>query len=59
MTWAFGNYPDALQDYCAAVRALVASTPASPRSLCLLLGYPLAYAIALKAGRWKNLMLVW
>ena len=26
--------------------------------LCLLLGYPLAYAIAFKAGRWKNLMLV-
>ena len=34
------------------------STPASRRSLCLLLGYPLAYAIAFKAGRWKNLMLV-
>ncbi|WP_067548656.1 ABC transporter permease [Nocardia crassostreae] len=26
--------------------------------LCLLLGYPLAYAIALKGGRWKNLMLL-
>ncbi|MCB0829256.1 MAG: ABC transporter permease, partial [Solirubrobacterales bacterium] len=26
--------------------------------LCLLLGYVLAYAIAFKAGRWKNLMLV-
>ena len=26
--------------------------------LALLLGYPLAYAIAFKAGRWKNLMLV-
>ena len=26
--------------------------------LCLLLGYPLAYAIAQKAGRWKNLLLV-
>lgn len=25
---------------------------------CMLLGYPLAYAIAFKAGRWKNLMLV-
>ena len=23
-----------------------------------MLGYPLAYAIAFKAGRWKNLMLV-
>ena len=26
--------------------------------LALLLGYPLAYAIAQKAGRWKNLLLV-
>ena len=26
--------------------------------LCLVLGYVLAYAIAFKAGRWKNLMLV-
>jgi len=25
---------------------------------CVLLGYPLAYAIAFKAGRWRNLMLV-
>jgi len=25
---------------------------------CILLGFPLAYAIAFKAGRWKNLMLV-
>ena len=25
---------------------------------CLILGYVLAYAIAFKAGRWKNLMLV-
>ncbi|NEE13967.1 ABC transporter permease, partial [Streptomyces sp. SID7499] len=26
--------------------------------LCLLLGYPLAYLIAFKAGRWRNLVLV-
>ena len=26
--------------------------------VCLIIGYPLAYAIAFKAGRWKNLMLV-
>ena len=26
--------------------------------ICLILGYVLAYAIAFKAGRWKNLMLV-
>ena len=34
------------------------STRCSRRCSCLLLGYPLAYAIAFKAGRWKNLMLV-
>ena len=33
-------------------------TAGSPPLLCLLLGYVLAYAIAFKAGRWKNLMLV-
>ena len=26
--------------------------------LCLLLGYPLAYLIAFRAGRWRNLMLI-
>ena len=26
--------------------------------ICLVLGYPLAYAIAQKAGRWQNLLLV-
>ncbi|WP_405427095.1 ABC transporter permease [Micromonospora sp. NBC_00617] len=57
MTWAFGNYPDVVQAYWPqllrsfgyAGLALV---------LALLLGYPLAYASAQKAGRWKNLLLV-
>ncbi|CCH16145.1 ABC transporter permease [Micromonospora lupini] len=57
MTWAVGNYPDVVQAYWPqllrsfgyAGLALV---------LALLLGYPLAYAIAQKAGRWKNLLLV-
>ncbi|MCZ7420805.1 ABC transporter permease [Verrucosispora sp. WMMA2121] len=57
LTWAFGNYPAALQAYWPqfgrsfgyAGIALV---------LALLMGYPLAYAIAQQAGRWKNLLLV-
>ncbi|MGW5557335.1 ABC transporter permease [Micromonospora sp. NPDC003944] len=57
MTWAVGNYPDVVQAYWPqllrsfgyAGLALV---------LALLLGYPLAYAIAQKAGRFKNLLLV-
>ncbi|MEU3452759.1 ABC transporter permease [Micromonospora sp. NPDC006766] len=57
MTWAFGNYPEALQAYWPQfVRSFVYSAIAL--ALALLMGYPLAYAIAQKAGRWKNLMLV-
>lgn len=51
------NYVTVLQDYSSillrsTVYALVATLA------CIVLGYPLAYAIAFKAGRWKNLMLV-
>jgi len=57
MTWAFGNYADALRDYWRPlVRSLVYGGLAT--AFCLVLGYVLAYAIAFKAGRWKNLMLV-
>ncbi|GAA4680660.1 ABC transporter permease [Phytohabitans rumicis] len=57
MTWAFGNYADALSQYWPHfVRSLVYAGIAT--LLCLLLGYPLAYAIAQKATRFKNLMLV-
>jgi spermidine/putrescine transport system permease protein len=57
MTWAFGNYADALSAYWPHfARSIVYAGIATV--LCLLLGYPLAYAIAQKAGRFKNLMLV-
>ncbi|MGZ5399140.1 MAG: ABC transporter permease [Nocardioides sp.] len=57
MTWAFSNYPDALRDYWEPLlRSLVYGAIAT--AICLVLGYVLAYAIAFKAGRWKNLMLV-
>ncbi|MBP1781050.1 spermidine/putrescine transport system permease protein [Micromonospora sp. HB375] len=57
MTWAFGNYPDALQAYWPQFfRSFLYSAIALV--LALLMGYPLAYAIAQKAGRWKNLLLV-
>ena len=42
----------------AAAGALARRTARSRRCFCLVLGYVLAYAIAFKAGRWKNLMLV-
>ena len=57
MTWSFGNYLDALSTYREPfLRALMYSGSATV--LALLLGYPLAYAISFKAGRFKNLMLV-
>jgi spermidine/putrescine transport system permease protein len=57
MTWSFGNYADALSTYTQPfLRSLYYSVSATV--LSMLLGYPLAYAIAFKSGRWKNLMLV-
>ncbi len=57
MTWAFGNYADALRAYWRPlVRSLLYGGVAT--LICLVLGYVLAYAIAFKSGRWKNLMLV-
>jgi spermidine/putrescine transport system permease protein len=57
MTWSFSNYLQALHDYTGPLaRSLLYGSIAT--AMCLLLGYPLAYAIAFKAGKWRNLMLV-
>ena len=57
MTWHFQNYVDAVKDtWELFVRSFAYAGIATV--ICLLLGYPLAYAIAFKAGRWKNVMLV-
>jgi spermidine/putrescine transport system permease protein len=57
MTYHFANYWHALSDYWQPlVRSLWYAAVAT--LICLVLGYVLAYAIAFKAGRWKNLMLV-
>jgi spermidine/putrescine transport system permease protein len=57
MTWHFANYGDAINDTSDLfVRSFIYAGIATV--VCLLLGYPLAYAIAFKAGRWKNLLLV-
>ncbi|MEV4975649.1 ABC transporter permease [Streptomyces scopuliridis] len=57
VTWHFATYWDALQEYYPQfVRSLLYAGTATV--LCLLLGYPLAYLIAFKAGRWRNLLLV-
>ncbi|MEU1601718.1 ABC transporter permease [Micromonospora matsumotoense] len=57
LTWAFGNYPEALQAYWPQFARSFGYAGAA-LVLALLMGYPLAYAIAQKAGRWKNLLLV-
>jgi spermidine/putrescine transport system permease protein len=57
MTGHWQNYVDALRDYGPQfVRSLLYALIATVA--CIILGFPLAYAIAFKAGRWKNLMLV-
>jgi len=57
MTWHVANYVHAIRDYSGPLGRSLAYGAAAT-ALCLLLGYPLAYAIAFKAGRWRNLMLV-
>jgi spermidine/putrescine transport system permease protein len=54
--WAWSNYGDAFTDFRDQIgRSLVYAGLAT--LICLALAYPLAYVIAFKAGRWKNLLL--
>jgi spermidine/putrescine transport system permease protein len=56
VTGHWQNYVDALHDYARPFgRSMWYALLTT--AFCLVLGYPLAYAIAFKAGRWKNLML--
>jgi spermidine/putrescine transport system permease protein len=56
-TWAWGNYWDAIRNYSGHfVRSLEYAGIAT--ILALLFGYPLAYWIAFRGGRWKNLLLL-
>jgi spermidine/putrescine transport system permease protein len=57
MDWSFSNYLDVLKEYRDPfLRSLVYAGSATVAALVL--AYPLAYAIAFKAGRWKNVMLI-
>ena len=57
MTWQFSNYSDAIGEYAGHfLRSLGYALLTTAFSL--LLGYPLAYAIALKGGRFKNILLI-
>jgi spermidine/putrescine transport system permease protein len=57
MTGHWRNYIVAWQEYGPVfLRSFLYAAMATVA--CILLGFPLAYAIAFKAGRWKSLMLV-
>src|SRR5690242_7266718 len=56
-TWAWGNYWTAIRDYRAEfVRSLEYAGIATV--LALVFSYPVAYWIAFRGGRWKNLLLL-
>jgi spermidine/putrescine transport system permease protein len=56
-TWAWGNYWDAIRNYRPQfVRSLEYAGIATV--LALVISYPVAYWIAFRGGRWKNLLLL-
>ncbi|MEU1819609.1 ABC transporter permease [Streptomyces roseifaciens] len=57
VTWHFATYWDALTEYYPQFLRSVAYA-ATATALCLALGYPLAYLIAFKAGRWRNVLMI-
>ncbi|MCZ4500134.1 MAG: transporter permease [Marmoricola sp.] len=57
VTLHFSNFTDVLRDFHGPLlRSLWYAAVAT--AFCLVLGYVLAYAIAFKAGKWRNLLLV-
>jgi spermidine/putrescine transport system permease protein len=57
LTWEFSNYSDALSDYNEQfLRSFEYAGLATV--LALLIGYPLAYVIAFRGGRWRNALLL-
>jgi spermidine/putrescine transport system permease protein len=56
-TWAWGNYLTAIRDYRSEfIRSLEYAAIAT--LLALVFSYPVAYWIAFRGGRWKNLLLL-
>ncbi|MEA2132450.1 MAG: spermidine/putrescine transport system permease protein [Solirubrobacteraceae bacterium] len=55
--WAFSTYTNAISDYDTQfIRSIGYSATATV--LCLIIGFPLAYFTAFRAGRFKNLILL-
>src|ERR1700745_3948406 len=56
-TWEFSVYTNAISDYSTQFLRSIAYS-ATSTVLCLIIGFPLAYFTAFKAGRYKNLILL-
>ena len=56
-TWEFSVYTDAISDYSTHFLRSIGYSAAAT-ILCLIIGFPLAYFTAFKAGRYKNLILL-
>ncbi|GAA0279213.1 ABC transporter permease [Cryptosporangium japonicum] len=57
LTWNFGIYGQVISDYAPQfLRSLVYAGLATLAAL--IIAYPLAYTIAFKAGRWRNVLLI-
>ncbi len=57
LTWRWANYTDALSNFSGQfIRSFIYAGAAT--AAALLIAYPLAYAIAFRGGRYKNLLLV-
>src|SRR5918994_5759432 len=57
LTWAFSNYTDALENYNEQfLRSFEYAGMAT--ILAILIGYPLAYVIATRGGRYRNALLL-
>ncbi len=57
VTWRWANYTEAVNQYLEQF-ARAFGYAAVATALALVISYPLAYAIAFKSGRWRNIMLV-
>ena len=58
LTWNFGIYPRSSPSTGTSVPPLVRLRPASTTGLTLLIGYPMAYTIAFRGGRFKTPLLL-
>jgi spermidine/putrescine transport system permease protein len=57
LTWEFSNYSNALSDYSEQfIRSFEYAGLAT--LIAFLIGYPLAYVIAFRGGKWRNAMLL-